>query len=85
MAKRNFKSRNTWSQVFLIGLSCILLIGAIVGVFTLFKKNEEMSNSDNSVEQTYEETIEELTNSVTNLTNSNNDKSLNLHHLVLMH
>lgn len=64
MAKRNFKSRNTWSQVFLVGLSCILLIGAIIGVFALFKKSNDIAPSEGSIEYTYEETIENLNNEI---------------------
>lgn len=71
MAKKNFKSKNTWSQVLLIGLSCILLIGAIVGVFALFKKNNDIAPKEGSIEYTYEETIENLNNEIKELNAKN--------------
>ena len=46
MAKRNFKLENNWLQALLICLSCILLIGAMAGIFALFKNNEDVSNKD---------------------------------------
>lgn len=72
MSKKTFKSRNT-VQVFLIIITAVLLITAIFGIVNLFKKSNDNSAKDGSVEKTYEETIEELTNSLISLTDSNNE------------
>lgn len=72
MSKKIKNSRNT-TQVFLIILIAILLTTAIAGIVALFKKGEETSPEDGSVEKTYEETINELTNSLVILTDSNNE------------
>lgn len=39
--KLNFKSKKTWKNILLVGLACITLFGAIVGLSALFRKSEE--------------------------------------------
>lgn len=41
MKKVNLKSKKTWKNILVVGLATITFIGAIVGLSTLFKKNEE--------------------------------------------
>lgn len=47
MKKINFKSKKTWKNILLIGLACITLIGAIVGLSALFRKAEETTKTIN--------------------------------------
>ena len=39
--KNLFKSKKNWKSILLIGLSCIMLVGAIVGICSLFREKEE--------------------------------------------
>ena len=39
--KINLKSKKTWKNALIIGLACITLVGAIVGLSSLFRKSEE--------------------------------------------
>lgn len=45
--KMNFKSKKTWKNILLIGLACLTLVGAIVGLSALFKKAEETTKTIN--------------------------------------
>lgn len=45
--KINWKSKKTWKNVLLIGLACITIIGAIVGLSALFRKAEETTKEIN--------------------------------------
>ena len=46
MTKRNFKSKNNLLQSLLIVLSFILIVSAMIGVYALFKENENSSSND---------------------------------------
>lgn len=41
MKKINWKSKKTWKNALIIGLACITLVGAVVGLSALFRKSEE--------------------------------------------
>ena len=46
MAKKiNFKSKKTWKQILIIALSCLLLVGAIMGITALFRQREETTKT----------------------------------------
>lgn len=46
MSKRNFRVKNNWSQVFLLILSCILLISSLLGIFLLFEKDKDVVDDE---------------------------------------
>ena len=70
MAKmRNiFKQKKTWKNALLIGLACITLVGAVVGLSALFRKSEETTKVINPTyaigglteQGTYKETEESI-------------------------
>lgn len=39
--KKLFKSKKNWKSILLIGLSCIMLVGAVVGICSMFREKEE--------------------------------------------
>ncbi len=41
LKKINFKSKKTWKNILVIGLACLTIVGAIVGLSALFRKGEE--------------------------------------------
>lgn len=45
--KINWKSKKTWKNALIIGLACITLVGAIVGLSALFRKSEETTKEIN--------------------------------------
>lgn len=47
MKKINWKSKKTWKNALIIGLACITLVGAVVGLSTLFRKSEETTKEIN--------------------------------------
>ncbi|MBQ8908993.1 MAG: hypothetical protein IJY90_01725 [Clostridia bacterium] len=41
LKKINFKSKKTWKNILVVGLACLTIVGAIVGLSALFRKSEE--------------------------------------------
>ena len=45
--KINWKSKKTWKNALIIGLACITIVGAVVGLSSLFRKSEETTKEIN--------------------------------------